>query len=134
MRYVTAAMRKSSLFLVLAALTLFQAPAAIAVTVVNSTLLSGGRSYRNYSNAANWSPAEVPNNSADKIYNVTIATLDSLSLDTDATVANLMLAGQFLSLDGRSYTVTGTATLDAETGLLAVHYGAFTINGSLSNF
>src|SRR6478735_5347395 len=72
-------------------------------TVVNSTWLGGD--YK-YSNPANWSPAEVPNNSGTKIYNVTAPL--NLSADIDATVVNLTLkAGIYLE---RSYTVTGTTT------------------------
>jgi hypothetical protein len=79
-------------------------PFLSAQTVVNSTWLGGDFKY---SNPANWSPAEVPNNSATKIYNVTAPL--HLSADIDATVANLTLAaGIYLE---RSYTVTGTTTL-----------------------
>lgn len=44
------------------------ASTAAAQTVVNSTFLGGDHLY---SNPANWSPAEVPNNTATKEYNVT---------------------------------------------------------------
>lgn len=103
--------------------------AAIGQTVVNSAFLGGDHKY---SNPGNWSPAEVPNNSADKIYNVT--TQSFLYLDTDATVANLSIAGQFLWLGAHSYKVAGTTTLDAKIGELSVGPGIFIIDGSLANF
>lgn len=81
---------------------------AIAATIVDSTWLSGGDF--KYSNPANWFPSEVPNNSAEKIYNVT--STFSLGTDIDATVASLTMRGAPFFLDARSYTVTGTTTLD----------------------
>jgi hypothetical protein len=97
-------------------------------TVVNSTFLGGDH---HYNNPANWSPAEVPNNTADKSYNV--AAPSSINLDTDATVTNLTISGPVFGSQGHSYTVTGTTTVGASS-LLQVNFGAFTISGSLSNF
>ena len=106
---------------------------ALAETVVNSTFVGGGDSLNRYSNPANWSPAEVPNNSADKIYNVTTPVGSRLTLDADATVANFTVGGLSFGLGGHSYTVTGTTTVNANAafGLVA---GIFTIEGALSNF
>jgi hypothetical protein len=106
---------------------------ALAETVVNSTFVGGGDSINKYSNPANWSPAEVPNNSSSKIYDITVA-LKYVNLDMDATVENLTLIGQTASfyVNGFSYTVTGTATVDANSYLDA--FGTFLITGSLSNF
>ena len=98
-------------------------------TVVNSTFLGGDH---NYSNAANWLPMEVPNNSIDKSYNVTLPSF--LYLDIDATVTNLTVSGYFESPYGHSYTVVGAATVDPTFGLLQIDYGAFRINGALSTF
>jgi hypothetical protein len=97
-------------------------------TVVNSTFLGGNHSYNN---PANWSPAEVPNNTADKSYNVAVPS--SITLDTDATVTNLTISGPVFFSQGHSYTVTGTTTVGASS-LLQESFGTFTINGSLSNF
>lgn len=104
---------------------------AIGQTVVNSTFLDGDHFY---SHPANWSPAEVPNNSADKIYNVTTPALSRLSLDTDATVTNLTVGGYNFLLNGGSYTVAGTASIGTNTQLNIGGTSTFTINGSLSNF
>ena len=101
--------------------------------VVNSTFQpTTGPEYDNYGFANNWSPAEVPNNSPERIYNVTIR--DTIRLNVDATVSNLTLTGTGLITNrGHSLAVTGHATLE---GLSIDSYegnAAFSA-GSLSSF
>jgi hypothetical protein len=79
---------------------------ASGTTVVNSTFRPGAYFY---SNPLNWFPEEVPNNTADKTYNVTAAA--GFNLDTNATVSNLTIGGG-LSSYGHSFTVTGATTID----------------------
>ncbi|MEY2561424.1 MAG: hypothetical protein QOG51_1839, partial [Verrucomicrobiota bacterium] len=78
---------------------------AAAQTVVNSTYV--GSSFGNYGAANNWAPAEVPNNTAAKLYNVTIPPTISVAVDVDATISNLTM-GNFLNIFGKTLTVTGT--------------------------
>lgn len=83
---------------------------ATAQTVVNSLYV--GPTNGTYSPAKNWSPAEVPNNTEARSYNVTIPpTTFVLSVDVDATISNLTLGG-LLRIYGKTLTVTGT-TLSA---------------------
>jgi len=69
-------------------------------TAVNSTFVGGDFAHL-YSNAANWSPAEVPNNSSSRIYDVTVPVFP-VNVDIDATVRNLTLTGQGFDLLGHS--------------------------------
>lgn len=92
------------------ALVLLCGHLATAQTVVNSIYV--GPADGTYSPAKNWAPAEVPNNTDAKVYNVTIPpTSFVLSVDVDATISNLTL-GSFLYIYGKTLTVTGT-TLSA---------------------
>lgn len=79
--------------------------AAGAQTVVNSTYI--GPSYGSYGAAKNWAPAEVPNNTDAKNYNVTIPPTIAVGVDVDATISNLAL-GSFLNIFGKTFAVTGT--------------------------
>jgi hypothetical protein len=79
-------------------------------TVVNSTFRDDG-AYP-YANSLNWLPREVPNNTADKLYNVTAAA--GFTLDIDATISNLNFGGGIYSY-GHSFTVTGATTTDPAT-------------------
>ncbi|MBA2272106.1 MAG: hypothetical protein H0W20_16160 [Chthoniobacterales bacterium] len=85
---------------------LFAMPAALgAQTVIESRFLP---SYGAYSDPANWSPAEVPNNTADRHYNV---TANFLRVDMDATISNLSLIGgqqAGLQVYDQTFTVEGT--------------------------
>ena len=108
---------------------------AAADTVVNSTFLGGNLSY---SNPANWSPAEVPNNTATKKYNVT--AVQHFFVDMDATVSNLTRGGWSLISSYNSLTVTGATTLDpivgkgTDVGLFASSQPITFALGSLSAF
>ncbi|MFN2623068.1 MAG: hypothetical protein ABR611_09500 [Chthoniobacterales bacterium] len=74
--------------------------------------------YDRYSNPDNWMPAEVPNNTAQKQFNVTIGDLflSGVEVDVDATISNLTLASQHneFSIWGTTLTVTGTTTIASE--------------------
>jgi hypothetical protein len=121
---------------VLAALALVHV--ADAETVVNSTFLGGDSLY---SNPANWSPGEVPNNTATKKYNVT--AMPRFFLDNgDVTVSNLTIGGWLLASLGPSLTVTGATTINLSPGgtsipgiFLSATTGPITFSlGSLSTF
>jgi hypothetical protein len=81
---------------------------ASAQTIVNSVFQV--RNHADYGDANNWLPAEVPNNSPGKSYNVTVTTPYFVELNVDATISNLVLNGTCLG-NGHSLTVIGTATL-----------------------
>lgn len=76
-------------------------------TLVDSTFRDDGP-YA-YSNSLNWFPREVPNNTADKMYNVTAAA--GFNLDIDAAISNLTFGGGIYSY-GHSFTVTGATIID----------------------
>lgn len=124
-------MRKFSQNFVLGAIAVLALlhPAA-AATVVNSTFVGGTRLY---SNPTSWSPAEVPNNTPTRIYNVT--TAQGFSLDMDPTISNLIVhAGPFpLFSTDHSLTVTGSTTFDPvrTSGLDVV---LFPLNGKSITF
>lgn len=119
--------------LILAA-TLAAVQLAPAQTVVNSTFHPHpGPEYDNYGFANNWSPAEVPNNTPERIYNITIR--DTVQMDVDATVSNLTLSELFTNR-GHSLTVTGHTTLENDPYLSIDSYegnAAFSA-GSMSTF
>jgi hypothetical protein len=111
---------------------------ADAETVVNSTFLGGDSLY---SNPANWSPGEVPNNTATKKYNVT--AMPRFFLDNgDVTVSNLTIGDWLLASLGPSLTVTGATTINFTPGstsgpgiFLSATSGPITFSlGSLSTF
>lgn len=79
-------------------------------TVVNSTFRDDGP--YPYGNSLNWLPREVPNNTADKTYNVTAAA--GFNLDIDATISNLNFGGGIYSY-GHSFAVIGATTTDPAT-------------------
>lgn len=110
---------------------LLVASTAEAQTVVNSTFQPNGAAY--WGDANNWSPPEVPNNSLEKNYNVTIPGF--VRLNVDATISNLALTGSFLAED-HSLTVTGstTATNFGFSIVSSLPAGATFATGSLSSF
>ncbi len=75
--------------------------------LVESTYV--GSHPRTYGDLLSWMPAEVPNNSDEVNYNVTIDNKFVL-VDIDATISNLILRGDQngLRIDNRTFTVTGT--------------------------
>lgn len=78
-------------------------------TVVESAFLppqSAG--YTRWSTTSNWSPAEVPNNTPTRLFNVTLSDGQNAIIDIDPTVQNLNASGRSgLSLSGHNLTVTG---------------------------
>jgi hypothetical protein len=101
------------------------APPADAQAVVNSVFTADGFS-KSYGDANNWSPPEVPNNSATRTYNVTIPDVTTpfyypsgVHLDVDATISNLSLSGQ-LYLQNHSLTVASTTTTARDVDLYLV--------------
>src|SRR3978361_1895307 len=89
---------------------LILAGAAQAQAVVESTFVGGY--FEPYSEATNWSPSEVPNNTPERQYDVFLAPGTGVTVDIDATISNLTCAGGDLTaglqLFGRTFTVTGT--------------------------
>ena len=90
------------------ALGLFCGPFAIAQTVVNSAYI--GQCQQVYSDPNCWTPAEVPNNTAGRQYDVTIPELNTVFVNVSATVSNLNLTG-FAYVPNVSLTVTGATTI-----------------------
>jgi hypothetical protein len=63
-----------------------------------------------YNNPYNWTPSEVPNNTPQKIYNVTTRSqLDVFNIDP--TISNLVIDSTSLALLNTSFTVTGSTTI-----------------------
>jgi hypothetical protein len=85
------------------------APAQI---VVDSTYV--GSYFEPYSEATNWSPSEVPNNTPERHYDVFLGPGTGVTVDIEATISNLTCAGgdptAGLQLFGRTFTVTGTTS------------------------
>lgn len=110
-----------------------------AQTVVNSTFLNkypaGG--YATYNDPNNWSPAEVPNNTAAKLFNVNITTFFNVNVTIDATISNLTLRGADTGLyvSGKTFTVTGTFLNEGSLFLGSIPAPSmFTVASSLRNF
>lgn len=59
-----------------------------------------------YSEPANWSPAEVPNDTPSRHYNVTLPPNGGLEVDTDATISNLIQGVGLTSLHILNQTFT----------------------------
>ena len=120
-------------FLVLAA------PFGGMAQVIESKLISHGP----WDDPTNWDPAEVPNNTGSKSFNVTIPYNQS-SLSGDVTISNLTLTGQYftsLSIEEGTLTVLETTTNDAAIGRdeedshgIEVHDGGTLFAGALANF
>ncbi len=112
---------------------LFALPAALgAQTVIESRFLP---SYGRYSDPANWSPPEVPNNTADRHYNVTASFLQ---VDVDATISNLSLSGSEqagLQVVDQTFTVEGTTVATRpRVGVISSQRPSTFDAGSLSAF
>ncbi len=123
-------MRSIRCGLILAA-TIAAVQLASAQTIVNSVFTPNHPGY--YGDVNNWSPPEVPNNTPDKIYNVTIPGF--VRMNEDATISNLTMSGSYLAED-HSLTVVGTTTLQ-DFGILVASStpaGAIFAAGSLSSF
>jgi hypothetical protein len=103
---------------------------AAGQTVVDSTFVKRPNKYSNYSNPGNWSPREVPNNSAVKSYNVSIPNA-LVNVDIDATISRLSLGQSSLKIFGHALGVDGSfANFDASTRTLLS--GAYYLDGSNS--
>lgn len=105
---------------------------AAAQTVVNSTFLDHYPA-SNYNDPNNWTPAEVPNNSAAKQFNVNIAVPNFVDVDIDGvTISNLTLEGgncdlgqcTGLTIINRTFTVTGTTSNLTESSRFYIHSSA----------
>lgn len=112
-------------------LTLAAGQLASAQMIVNSVFTPNHPGY--YGDVNNWSPPEVPNNSPEKIYNVTIPGF--VRMNVDATISNLTLTGSYLAED-HSLTVVGSTTLNDFRISIAssLPAGATFAAGSLSSF
>jgi len=116
-----------------------------AQTTINSTFTGSGNG--KYEDPADWSPQQVPNNSASFLFNVTIP---DLTVDTgiDATISNLTFVqtGLFtrpgMTLSDHTFVVTGSTTsldtldplLSASVTVKANLQSARLTLGALSNF
>ena len=98
---------------------------ATAQTVVQSIFLNRFPA-ANYDDPSNWSPAEVPNNTALKNYNVLINVGFAVEVNTDATISNLAISGAFTGLNvrGKTFVVTGTTTDGIESGSIDIESSA----------
>ena len=86
-------------------LTFLAGQLAVGQTVVNSTFTPHGVGY--YGDPNNWSPPEVPNNTAEKSYNITIPQSGfQLRLNVDATVSNVTLDSATILSDGERHNLT----------------------------
>lgn len=84
-----------------------------AQTVVESQFI---RAYGPYSDAANWLPAEVPNNTDTRQYNVTLPVEGGPSIDMSASVSNLTQLGgksAHLGVSNQTLTVIGRTEMSA---------------------
>ena len=111
-------MRKSirfstQMFLLYVGVSLLAWNTAGAQTTVNSTFVGG---FGFYSDPTNWSPQQVPNNTANTLYTVTGKSSDFLGIefDLDVTISSLDIsrAGD-LSLIDHSLTVTGSTLCES---------------------
>lgn len=101
---------------------------ATAQTVVQSIFLNRfpDANAANYDDPSNWSPAEVPNNSALKNYNVLINVGFPVEANADATISYLVVSGSFAGLNvrGKTLVVTGTTTNGIESGSIDIESSA----------
>lgn len=110
------------------ALVLFCGHAATAQTIIQSIFLNRfpDANAANYDDPSNWLPAEVPNNSALKNYNVLINVGFPVEANADATISNLVVSGSFAGLNvrGKTLVVTGTTTNGIESGSINIESSA----------
>jgi hypothetical protein len=102
---------------------------ATAQTVVQSIFLNRfpDANAANYNDPSNWSPAEVPNNTVLKHYNVLINTGFAVEVNVDSSISHLTLSGPFtgLNIRGKTLVVAGTSTnLGTERGAIYVESSA----------
>jgi len=102
---------------------------ATAQTVVQSIFLNRfpDANAANYDDPSNWSPAEVPNNTVLKHYNVLINTGFAVEVNVDSSISHLTLSGPFtgLNIRGKTLVVAGTSTnLGTEHGAIYVESSA----------
>lgn len=100
-------------WLVLGAFALSASTSAIAVTVESTFIVRPENPL--YSNPANWSPPQVPDNSSETSYNVTVRDV-TVTADIDATISNFIFTGGSAIQVEANLTVTGT-TLNIATTL-----------------
>lgn len=100
--------------------------------MVNSTFVNSGTSL--YSDPGNWSPPEVPSNTATRHYNVSIGEGSWVHADIDTAVSNLALSGTVYISD-RNLVVEETTTLDTASIVVAASSAPASFNtGALSAF
>ena len=98
----------------------------------------------NWSTASNWNPGVVPNNAGAALYNTTVASGRTATLDIDAAVRDLSLAGTATSYatitlnPGHTLTVDGSLRAGLYTrfnggGTLTLNAGAGANSGSANN-
>lgn len=121
----------------IALVVVFALPNGTAAEVVDSTFIN----YGSWSTAANWDPAEVPNNTGSKSFNVTIP-YNYVALTGAATISNLTVAGDYtaLTIEG-ALTVLETTTNTARFGLddedshgIELYEGGTLAAGTLTSF
>lgn len=97
---------------------------ATAQTVVNSTFLNRHPEPAIYSDPNNWAPAEVPNNTSAKQYNVDIGRV--VDVDVDATILNLRLGGAYTGLNivEKTFTINGATTNEIQSGSITIQSSA----------
>jgi hypothetical protein len=122
---------------ILIVLFVFALPAGAAAEVVDSTFIN----YGPWNDPFNWDPAEVPNNTGSKSFNVAIPS-SYVSLTGAATISNLTVEGAYTALiiEG-ALTVLETTTNSARFGLddedshgIELYYGGNLVAGTLSSF
>ncbi len=124
--------------LVLGVFALAASTSAIAETVESTFILRPENPL--YSNPANWLPPQVPNNSGETNYNITVRDT-SFTGDIDATVSNFVFAGGSSIQVEANLTVTGTTLNIATTRSIPILVNSATLArdatfdaGSLSTF
>jgi hypothetical protein len=97
----------------LAAFFLAQESPAAPQATIDSTFTGAGNG--SYEDPADWSPQQVPNNSPDTTYNVSIADYVVTATSIDAVISNLTVAAEQFGQSGlnfvdHSFTVLGNTT------------------------